>query len=176
MICNRLGKQLSADIAIIQLYFIYKYEFLNILLFLLFNYRVMIQRIQSLYLLIAILLNGVLSFYLPLWVTSENIEIYALSQPVAVSLFSLSVLISFITLFSFKKRKRQFVLGRINIILNFVLVGVFAYWTLSLPGEMDISEKGIGMLLPIISIVFIALANKAIKKDEDLVKSVDRLR
>jgi hypothetical protein len=60
--------------------------------------------------------------------------------------------------------------------LNFVLVGVFAYWTLSLPGEMDISEKGIGMLLPIISIVFIALANKAIKKDEDLVKSVDRLR
>lgn len=176
MICNRLGKQLSADIAIIQLYFIYKYEFLNILLFLLFNYRVMIQRIQSLYLLIAILLNGVLSFYLPLWVTSENIEIYALSQPVAVSLFSLSVLISFITLFSFKKRKRQFVLGRINIILNFVLVGVFAYWTLSLPGEMDISENGIGMLLPIISIVFIALANKAIKKDEDLVKSVDRLR
>jgi hypothetical protein len=136
----------------------------------------MIQRIQSLYLLVAILLNGVLSFYLPLWISSENVEIYALSQPVAISLFSLSVLISFITLFSFKKRKRQFVLGRINIILNFVLVGVFAYWTLSLPGEMDISEKGIGMLLPIISIVFIALANKAIKKDEDLVKSVDRLR
>jgi amino acid transporter len=136
----------------------------------------MIQRVQSLYLLVAILLNGVLSFYLPLWLTSENVEIFALSQPVAISLFLLSVLISFITLFSFKKRKRQFVLGRINIILNFVLVGVFAYWTLSLPGEMDISEKGIGMLLPIISIVFIALANKAIKKDEDLVKSVDRLR
>lgn len=136
----------------------------------------MIQRIQSLYIVIAILLNGVLSFYLPLWITSDNVEIYALSQPVAISLFLLSVLISLITLFSFKKRKRQFVLGRINIILNFVLVGVFAYWTLSLPGEMDISEKGIGMLLPIISIVFIALANKAIKKDEDLVKSVDRLR
>lgn len=136
----------------------------------------MIQRIQSLYLIVAILLNGVLSFYLPLWTTSDNVEIYALSQPVALSLFLVSVLISIITLFSFKRRKRQFILGRINIILNFVLVGVFAYWTLSLPGEMDISEKGIGMLLPIISIVFIALANKAIKKDEDLVKSVDRLR
>ncbi|MBZ9778244.1 DUF4293 domain-containing protein [Psychroflexus sp. CAK8W] len=136
----------------------------------------MIQRIQSLYLVIAILLNGVLSFYSPLWITSDNVEIFAISQPIAISLFLLSVLISIITLFSFKRRKRQFVLGRINIILNFVLVGVFAYWTLSLPGEMDISEKGIGMLLPIISIVFIALANKAIKKDEDLVKSVDRLR
>lgn len=136
----------------------------------------MIQRIQSLYLIIAILLNGVLSLFLPLWISSDNLEIYALSQPVAISLFFLSVIISIISLTSFKARKRQFVLGRINIILNFVLVGVFAYWTLNLPGEMDISEKGIGMLLPIISIVFIALANKAIKKDEDLVKSVDRLR
>lgn len=176
MIFKRLGKRKSEDIAIIQLYFIYEYQFSNILLFLLNNTCNMIQRIQSLYLVIAILLNGVLSFYLPLWITSKNVEIYAVSQPVAISLFLISVLISLITLFSFKKRKRQFVLGRINIILNFVLVGVFAYWTLSLPGEMDISEKGIGMLLPIISIVFIALANKAIKKDEDLVKSVDRLR
>jgi len=32
------------------------------------------------------------------------------------------------------------------------------------------------MLIPVLSIVLLALANKAIKKDEDLVKSVDRLR
>ncbi|MEM8927237.1 MAG: DUF4293 family protein, partial [Bacteroidota bacterium] len=38
------------------------------------------------------------------------------------------------------------------------------------------SEKGIGMLIPVFSIVFLVLANRAIKKDEDLVKSVDRLR
>ena len=44
------------------------------------------------------------------------------------------------------------------------------------PGENDISEKGVGMFIPILSIVLLALANKAIKKDEDLVKSVDRLR
>lgn len=138
--------------------------------------QIMIQRIQSLFLLVVILLNAVLVFYLPLWTTSDDVEIYAISQPIAISLFLLSSLVTLITIFLFKKRKIQFVLGRLNIILNFVLVGVFAYWTLSLPGEMDISEKGIGMLLPIISIVFIALANKAIKKDEDLVKSVDRLR
>jgi hypothetical protein len=39
-----------------------------------------------------------------------------------------------------------------------------------------VSEKGIGMFLPILAILLIVLANKAIKKDEDLVKSVDRLR
>ena len=50
------------------------------------------------------------------------------------------------------------------------------YQSLNLSGETVVSEKGIGIFLPVVSIVFLALANKAIKKDEDLVKSVDRLR
>ena len=76
----------------------------------------------------------------------------------------------------FKNRKSQFVLGRLNIILNFFLLGFFVYRSLSISGEAEASEKGIGMLIPIFSIVFLVLANKAIKRDEDLVKSVDRLR
>ena len=80
------------------------------------------------------------------------------------------------SIFKFKQRLHQFVLNRLSIILNFVLVGVFAYQSLNLPGEASVSQKGIGVLLPIISIVLLVLANKAIKRDEDLVKSVDRLR
>ena len=76
----------------------------------------------------------------------------------------------------YKNRKLQFVLGRLNIILNFILLGFFAYQSLNISGEALVSEKGIGIFLPILSIVLLALANKAIKKDEDLVKSVDRLR
>ena len=76
----------------------------------------------------------------------------------------------------FKSRKSQFVMGRLNIILNFILLGLFVYRSLNLSGETTVSEKGIGILLPIFSIVFLVLANKAIKKDEELVKSVDRLR
>jgi len=60
--------------------------------------------------------------------------------------------------------------------LNFVLLGVIVYQSQNLPGETAVSENGIGMFLPLVSIVLLALANKAIKKDEDLVKSVDRLR
>lgn len=67
-------------------------------------------------------------------------------------------------------------LNRLNIIFNLTLLGVFVYRLLTLSGEAQVSEKGIGMFLPIISIVFLVMANKAIKKDEDLVKSVDRLR
>jgi len=50
------------------------------------------------------------------------------------------------------------------------------YLSLNLSGETSVSEKGIGMFLPILAILLVVLANKAIKKDEDLIKSVDRLR
>ena len=96
--------------------------------------------------------------------------------PAVLALFLASALVSIVTIFLFSNRKLQFVLGRLNIILNFVLLGLFVYWSLKVSGESQISEKGIGMLIPIVSIVFLVLANKAIKKDEDLVKSVDRLR
>ncbi|MDP2059060.1 MAG: DUF4293 family protein, partial [Flavobacteriaceae bacterium] len=62
------------------------------------------------------------------------------------------------------------------ILINLFLLGFFAYRSLNLSGEAQVSEKGIGMLIPIFSIVLLVLANKAIKKDEALVKSADRLR
>ena len=136
----------------------------------------MLQRIQTVYLLIAAIVSLGLIFVFALWQTEEGSAVYAQDQLTIFIMFIASGLLSLISIFMFKNRKLQFVLGRINIILNFFLLGVFVYWSLSLPGEMNISEKGIGMFLPIISIVFLVLANKAIKKDEDLVKSVDRLR
>ena len=59
---------------------------------------------------------------------------------------------------------------------NLFLLGLLIYLSLILPGEAAVSEKGIGMFFPVIVILLLVLANKAIKKDEDLVKSVDRLR
>jgi hypothetical protein len=103
-------------------------------------------------------------------------KIFALDNYTYLGLFLGSALLSLISIFRFKNRKSQFILGRLNIILNFILLGVFVYQSLNLSGEISVSEKGIGMLLPIFSIVCLVLANKAIKKDEDLVKSVDRLR
>ena len=90
--------------------------------------------------------------------------------------FAVISALALISLFLFKKRQTQFVLNRLAIIFNFILLGFFVVRTLNLSGEMQISEKGIGMFLPTISIVLLVLANRAIKKDEDLVKSVDRLR
>ena len=136
----------------------------------------MLQRIQTVYLLIAAITAAGLIFVFPLWENNAGESVYAIDELIAFGMFIASAAICLVSIFMFKNRKLQFVLGRLNIILNLFLLGVFVYWSLTLPGEMDISEKGIGMFLPIISIVFIVLANKAIKKDEDLVKSVDRLR
>lgn len=132
----------------------------------------MIQRIQSVYLLIAGLVSAGLSNILP---TGHDV-IGNFDQPFLYEGMLFSGLLSFIIIFIFKNRKLQFVLGRVNILLNLILLSVFVYLSLKLPGEILISKKGIGQFIPIVAIVLLVLANKSIKKDEQLVKSVDRLR
>jgi len=135
----------------------------------------MLQRIQSLYLLAVAGISAGLIFVFNIW-KNEDVMVYALDHKLVFSLFMGSALLAIISIFSFKKRQSQFVLGRLNIILNLILLGFFVYQSLNTSGETTVSEKGVGMLLPFVSIVLLVLANKAIKKDEDLVKSVDRLR
>ena len=136
----------------------------------------MLQRIQTVYLLISAILSGGLIFVFHLWTTANDVPVYAKDDIVYLAMFLGSAALSLFSLFNFKNRKFQFVLGRLNIILNFILLGLFVYLLLNTSGESQISEKGVGIFIPIFSIVFLVLANKAIKKDEDLVKSVDRLR
>jgi hypothetical protein len=144
----------------------------------------MIQRIQSVYLLLATFLSVGLIFIVNLWTTIAGDKFFVLDafsfnnmilKSMAI-LFFVSGLFAFITIFLFKNRKLQFVMGRIIILINFILLGILVYFSQNLSGEIKISEKGIGLLIPIVVIVVISLANKAIKKDEELVKSVDRLR
>ena len=137
----------------------------------------MIQRIQTLYLVLSFTITGVLPFVFPLWSTIDGKEYLFMQNQLYVILFGLSTTLSLLSIISFNKRQHQFVIGRLNIILNLILLGLFVYHSLNLSGETPaVSEKGIGMFLPILAIVLLGFANKAIKKDEDLVKSVDRLR
>jgi len=137
----------------------------------------MIQRIQTIYLLLAFVATAVLPFVFPLWKLENGQDFYFMLDQVYIVLFGLSTAMTAIAIISYKKRQNQFVLGRLNMILNLILLGLFVYRSLNVSGETaTVSEKGIGMFLPILTIVLLVLANKAIKKDEDLVKSVDRLR
>jgi hypothetical protein len=137
----------------------------------------MIQRIQTIYLLLAFVVTGILLFFIPLWTLKDGKDFYFMQSQVYTILLGLSTTLTLLSIVSYKKRQNQFVVGRLNIILNLILLGLFVYRSLNISGETPaVSEKGIGMFLPVVAIALLVLANKAIKKDEDLVKSVDRLR
>jgi len=137
----------------------------------------MVQRIQTLYMCFSIILTGFLGYVFPLW-TFDNGKIFFFAMDFKyLALSGAATAVVAMSLISFKNRKQQFVMNRLGMILNLILLGLLIYRSLNLSGETPlVSEKGIGMLLPIFSIVMLVLANKAIKKDEDLVKSVDRIR
>ncbi|QMU63652.1 MAG: DUF4293 family protein [Flavobacteriaceae bacterium] len=144
----------------------------------------MIQRVQTIYLFLIALISGGLVFVCSLWTLNDGTEefipnlffksgIFLKSIP---TLFLISSVISLIAIFTFKNRKLQFVLGRIIMLIHLFLLGLLVSFSLTLSGEAVVSEKGIGMFLPILVILLAVAANRAIKKDEDLVKSADRLR
>lgn len=144
----------------------------------------MIQRIQSVYLLLASLFTVVGLLVFGLWTDENGSEYFGMDAfssgnallMVITGLFFVTALLTLVAIFQFKDRKKQFVIGRLAILDNLILLGFLIYVTQNLSGEIVVSEKGIGLLIPIINVVLVTLANKAIKKDEELVKSVDRLR
>lgn len=136
----------------------------------------MIQRIQSVYMLIVVIISGILPFVFSLY-TKADVAIFAYKNDIISGvLFGASSFLAIYSILKFKTRQTQFVLNRLNILINLTLLGIFVYRVLTSSGENLISEKGVGIFLPVLSIVFLFLANKAIRRDENLVKSADRLR
>jgi len=144
----------------------------------------MLQRIQTLYLLVTAILSGGIIFLLSFWKDNNdklyylldllNEEDWKLSTLLIVFVFS--SILSLISILKYKNRKQQITINRFNIVVNFYLLGIIVYHLLTIPGESEISKKGIGLFIPELVIVLLVLANKAILKDEKLVKSVNRLR
>lgn len=130
--------------------------------------RIVIQRMQTLYLLGAILCM------IGLYFTSQDVEMFGfhIVEKVAV----ISAIHLAVSIFLFKKRPLQIMFAVTNIIINALLIGILGYWLLNLSGGIDFPEKGIEPIFPLIAIIFLLLASKNIAKDERLVKSVDRLR
>ncbi len=129
----------------------------------------MLQRIQTIWTLLAVLAAVFLFITGQDVVISDSIPVLNIGCIVLVIIGSLSV-------FSFKNRKRQILLNTISIIINALLIGVLVYWLLNLSGGIQFPEKGIEPIFPLIAVICLLIANVYIRKDERLVKSVDRLR
>jgi O-antigen ligase len=129
----------------------------------------MLQRIQTIWTFLAVLAAVFL------FVTGQDV-IISDSIPVINIGCVVLVLVGLLSVFSFKNRKRQILLNNISIIINALLIGVLIYWLLKLSGGVQIPEKGIEPIFPLIAMICLFISNSYIKKDERLVKSVDRLR
>ncbi len=135
----------------------------------------MIQRIQSLYLLGAAVASGCLIILFPLFESADGQPYMIMNDAVFLSLTVLSTLISIFSIFRYKNRKQQVMSGRFNIIINFVLFGLILWMYFSVY-QPDGGSFGVGAFMPIVAVILISLANRAIMKDEMLVRSADRLR
>ncbi|MFT7612030.1 MAG: hypothetical protein ACI9J3_000979 [Parvicellaceae bacterium] len=154
----------------------------------------MLQRIQTVYLLVAsilLFLTIVMGFASYSW--GENQVIFSIigltENPLEVNTwFPYKIVVPLIAamcLFSivqFKKRKLQLTIGRIVILLLVVLITfvfIDLYTIAAKLVDADVAvlmETGYGMYLPVAALPLVFLANRAINKDEKLIKSVDRLR
>lgn len=151
----------------------------------------MIQRIQSIYLLLAAAVLGS-PMFLPLATASGDAAALAATGdnffadgtywvkefPGGMSLLFAAV-VSIYAIFLYKNRPRQMRLAGGMAILTILFSALFAalgyYYAEQLP-DGSTAHLALGSAFPIVAIPLLILAYRAIKKDEALVRSADRLR
>ncbi len=130
----------------------------------------MIQRIQSVYLLLLTISSSIGLFFLP---PLEIIDFSFSTKTLLETYLIVSIVLSVLTLFTFKYRKVQLLINRLHLTLQiFIFLALIYGLTQSVTGY----DYLIWLLMPVQAIFFIVLANSAIRKDEALIKSIDRLR
>ncbi|MEM6321192.1 MAG: DUF4293 domain-containing protein [Bacteroidota bacterium] len=146
----------------------------------------MIQRIQSIFLLLAAAAVFAL-FALPFG-TSDNAiadsalfndQVFNMQDHVGLlALFCGAGAITFAAIFMFNNRPLQLTLSRVAIIANVIgiILGVVLFMRDSPAMGAAVPNEEFGLGMPILSILFAALAMRSINKDDKLVKSMDRLR
>ena len=144
----------------------------------------MIQRIQSIFLFLA-----AAAFFLLLelpFASTEQVssgffgdKVYdVMDHPFLLILVGAGGVLALVALFMYKKRSTQTKLGYFVIILS-ILVPLIAYLLfINEPGHTATAtiNDEVGIYLPLIALVMAILANIFIKKDEKVVRSMDRLR
>lgn len=156
----------------------------------------MLQRIQSIYLFLVSLAMG-LMFAFPISTYYGDLHTFKLSLlgienlvPSSENLFQnyftlpllifvlLLCMLALITIFQFKNRKRQLKIIKANILLNIILiVGIFLIYSKLILSQVEVSEEyKIGAFLPLFSLILLVMAYRGVKRDEEIIRSADRLR
>ena len=138
----------------------------------------MIQRIQSMWLFLAAIF-GAFTYKLPFYSGLRKVK--DVVQPVKLDasydfiimvLTAIIIILSLVTLFSYKDRKTQLPLAIVNIILSFVLIVLYFL-------QIQKFESGTMSLWSLFAFaipIFLFLAARGIWQDQKIIKSLDRIR
>jgi len=155
----------------------------------------MIQRIQTLYLLLVVTLSGVVLFsafaglvnttdalnyivnYKGIFLVQANGNQFLQSVWGLTTLASIIPLVALVTIFLYKKRSLQIKLSIFNIMLMVAYYGVlfFYLWQFGSVYHADWFLEVV-TAFPLVNVILSALAIRSIRKDEALIKSLNRLR
>ena len=133
----------------------------------------MIQRIQSLYIFLYIiikcyLLYTSLNFRSPFHFLIYEVELFSSS-------LILLIIVSIVTLFSFKKRKRQIILLYFLIMVQLVVLISISILVFTVINSLRFLQN-YQTILYLIGLILLLLSLRGIKKDQKLIESIDRIR
>ncbi|WP_346859967.1 DUF4293 domain-containing protein [uncultured Draconibacterium sp.] len=147
----------------------------------------MIQRIQTIFILVAGLLTG--SLYVQKFadiIVNDELHIFnafgilkdqaLIINGLPITIFiGLITVLHFVAIFLYKKRILQMRVLGFTMILLLGLFGMFFYFTYASFEEVKVAFK-VAVALPVVCVILDWLAIRAIGKDEALVRSLDRIR
>ncbi|MDE6301949.1 MAG: DUF4293 domain-containing protein [Muribaculaceae bacterium] len=140
-----------------------------------------IQRIQTLFLLIAAILTAIFCFvpyaiYTPAELDPDSMTSAMVKDTPALMVLNLVlVALLFFTIFAFRNLKQQMrltILAIVLICVSMVTTGFIIYG--SLPNAVPVLLGGVSLL--VIALVFALLAYRGMSRDRKLLASLDRLR
>ncbi len=131
----------------------------------------MIQRIQSIYLLVATIATSLIAFKVPIYTLNERLFM-AQDDTKMFILTIVGALFSLFGLFMFKNRKFQMKLIRLTILIQ-MIIGVRLFMVFN---KFEIVLNNTLLFLVVFTLIALIMAHRGVKKDEDLVRSVDRIR
>lgn len=131
-----------------------------------------IQRLQNLYLLIALILQ-VVSLFIPWWKTPQA-AIFPYSDPILLIICCLAAAMALIGIFLFKNLRRQKLVAALC-----ALFGLFAVtygFALSFMDTDDSVRMALGACPMALGAIMAVMARNRVIHDEKLLRSADRLR
>ncbi len=138
----------------------------------------MIQRIQTLWLLLATGI-GALIWFLPVFSDETILKDFFINESLFLMLgVVFSTITSFVTIFLYKKRGTQKQLIIVNICLALTIIILEYVEVKSFKASFNIQQGHwqISAILPFFIILFLIFGYRGIRKDEKLLSSTDRIR